>query len=141
MPALSWEILRLIALVVVFLPVLVVNLRTGTLPNWGSLAVLVAGVVIGLFRPDPLDLPWLFWIGGLVTWLALFAAMRAPAGLVKIGIAFLPWFEGPGEYLAFIVIAMLIVGMAGATMRFKTVPFAPGLMISGLGLFAVTAAM
>jgi Flp pilus assembly protein protease CpaA len=141
MPSLSWEILRLIALVVVFLPVLVVNLRNGTLPNWGSLAVLVAGIAIALFRHDAVDLPWLFWVGGLVVWLALFAALRVPAGLVKIGIAFLPWFEGPGEYLVFFIVAMLIVGAAGVTMRFKTVPFAPGLMISALGLFVVTAAV
>lgn len=140
MPSLSWEMLRLIALVIVFVPVLLANLRTGDVPNWGCAAVLVAGVAIALVRPDRSDVPWLFWIGGAVVWIGLFAALRLPGGLVKLAIAFLPWFDDAGAYLAFFTLAMLIAGAAGFALRRQQMPVAPGFLIAGLGLFAVAAA-
>lgn len=140
MLSLSWEMLRLIALVIVFIPVLVANLRTGEVSNWGSAAVLAAGVGIAMARPDPSDVPWLFWIGGAAVWIGLFAALRLPGGVVKMAIAFLPWFEDVGAYLAFFTVAMLIVGVAGFALRRQQVPVAPGFLIAGLGVFAVAAA-
>lgn len=139
MPSLSYELARLIALVIVFVPVMIVNLRSGELPNWGAAAVLVTGLVIGLFRPDPLDLPWLFWTIGSVIWIGLFAALRVPAGLVKIAMAFLPWFQDAGEYLAFVTIAMGITAAAGFLLRRALVPVAPGLLVAGASVFALAA--
>lgn len=140
MSPLSWEMVRLLALLVVFIPVLVVNLRTGNLPNWCAAIVLVAGLALGLSRTAPLEAPWLFWVLGTLGWFGIFAGFRAvPGGLVKIAIAFLPWFHDPGEYLWFITIAFGIIWGLSLLLRREPLPAAPGLLIAGLGLFTFAA--
>ncbi len=139
MPSLSWETLRLIALVIVLVPVLIANLRSGDVPNWGSVAVMVAGVALFLVRGEPSNAPWLFWVAGAVIWIGLFAALRLPGGVVKMAIAFLTWFDDAGAYLVFFTAAMLIVAVVAFALRRQRVPVAPGFLIAGLGVFALAA--
>ncbi len=140
MSSLSWEMVRLLALVVVFVPVLAVNLRSGNLPNWCAAAVLVAGLALGLTRDGPAEAPWLFWIIGTVVWIGIFTFVGGvPGGVVKVAIAFLPWFHDAGDYLLFITIAMGLAAAGAFLLRRERIPIAPGMMIAGLGMFAFAA--
>lgn len=140
MPSLSWEAMRLLALLVVFTPIVVVNLRSGILHNWSAAVVLVVGLALGLIREGPAEAPWLFWIIGAVVWFGIFCFVRgAPGGVIKIAIAFLPWFHDPQDYLAFVTIAMFVAAATAYLLRRKFVPIGPGMMVAGLGLFTFAA--
>lgn len=140
MSSLSWEAARLAALVVVFAPILVLSLRSGNLPNWSAAVVLVTGLALGLTRAGLAEAPWLFWIIGTVVWIAFSAfADGIGGGVVKVAIAFLPWFHDAGEYLLFITIAMGLAAGGAFLLRRQKIPIAPCLMIAGLGMFTFAA--
>ncbi|WP_379548866.1 hypothetical protein ACFCW2_06775 [Qipengyuania sp. DSG2-2] len=132
----NFELVRLAAFLGVMVPALVDNIRTGQLPNWSMGLILVAGIVLAFVQGG--EVPWLFWIAGVVVGLALFVTRVVPAGVVKFLIAFLPWFFDPSAFLIFFTVGFLATVLYGKVAGRTDIPIAPGFFVAGLGVFGMS---
>ena len=130
--------IKLSLLMLVFIPLLISNLRTGMVKN-GMLGTMFAiGVLVAFFDPafgaQPLKLFALLGWGltaGLLLGIAAYGAVSG--GVAKLLIALLPWFPF-GEYLLAVTIGMLLAA-AVAHWTGKNALIVPPMMLAALAVW------
>lgn len=111
----SIAVIKLSALMVLFLPLLIINLRTSMIKNGPVIALFFGGVLFAVFGSDfsigSLKLVdiigWVLMIGLL---LFLFARGVIPGGPAKLFMALLPWFPF-GDYLVVFTLSMIFIAV------------------------------
>jgi hypothetical protein len=130
-------LIKPLAFTIAALPLVVLNLRTGNIPNWANAVLLGAGLAIlalaGTLAPSP-------WILMALAPIILFALKILPGGAAKFLIALLPWFT-PGEYLFVTGAGFLLVGLIGKFRGDASVQIATPMSAIGLLVLAANAAL
>jgi Flp pilus assembly protein protease CpaA len=131
------ELFRLALLVATMLPLLVANLREGTVPNPLNALLLAVGLVVALFGSHvglaAFDVSSLFWWlpgAALLLWMAL-RGWAAP-GVAKFLIALFPWYDLQ-TYLLLMTCGMGLTALCGFVFKRQEVLIVPPM------LFAVVA--
>ena len=119
------------------LPLLVTNMRHGTVPNPWLAVLLIVGLGVAAFGDmsgaEPLNYGTpIWWIAGVVTILGLSVLGFVPRGVAKFLIALIPWFEFE-NYLLLLACGMLLAG-AIAKLTKRNAPIVPPFTIAALGL-------
>ena len=132
MDALHPQLVKAAMLFVCFVPLLVANVRRGTVPNLLLGILLVAGVVKTVMLSPVTPGMLLWWGAGFI--LFLFAAARGmiPGGVAKLFIALLPWFDLQG-YLLVVIIGMGLAAIIGK-IRGGNARVVPPMMAAALGV-------
>ena len=132
MEAFHPQLAKAALLFVCFVPLLVANVRRGTVPNLLLGILLVAGVVMTIML-GPLTPGMLLWWGaGFVLFILAAAKGMIPGGVAKLFIALLPWFGLQG-YLLVVVIGMVLAAIIGK-MRGGNALVVPPMMAAALGV-------
>ena len=119
------------------LPLLVTNMRHGTVPNPWLAMLLIVGLGVAAFgdmsgaEPLTYGTP-IWWIAGVVTILGLSVLGVVPGGVAKFLIALIPWFELK-DYLLLVTFGMLLAG-AIAKLTKRNAPIVPPFTMAALGL-------
>ncbi len=131
------ELLRPLALLLIFVPLLVINLRNGLVPNGLLLLLFATGVVHAFALPymqsEPLELGRLIWWGiGIAGGVAIFVFRLVPGGTAKLLMALLPWFA-LSEYLIVMTIGMFLAAAIGLATK-RDALIVPPMMVAALGV-------
>ncbi|MBX7456700.1 hypothetical protein K3152_00420 [Qipengyuania sp. 1NDH17] len=132
MDALDPQLVKAALLFACFVPLLVANLRSGTVPNVLLGILLVVGVVttilFGTLTPGML----VWWGAGFILFLLAAAKGMIPGGVAKLFIALLPWFDFQ-PYLLVVAIGMGLAAIIGK-MRGGNALVVPPMMVAALGV-------
>ena len=134
-------LIKPLAFSIAALPVMVENLRTGMISNWGNAILLLAGLAVLTLEPTfgmsgfhlPVPLPW---SPMKLILLAFFVRMRFGGGAVKFLVALLPWFS-TDEYLLVTTARCALASIIGYVRGIKEVQIAPQMVVIGLLVLAV----
>lgn len=131
------ELFRLALLVGTMLPLLVFNLKEGTVPNALNALLLAVGLVVALFGSyvglAAFEVSSVFWwLPGAVLLLWMAVSGWVPPGLAKFLIALFPWYD-LHTYLLLITCGMGLTSLYSLVFKRQEVLFVPPM------LFAVVA--
>jgi|GEM_PF-2879307 len=138
----TFEWLRASAFILLLMPVLVENLKSGRLTNAHNAMVFLGGVALlvaeRLLADPSMSLPWGLW-GAVILLVMLSAGLGAvPGGVAKFLIALLPWFTGWEAYLGTATAAFFLT-VAWGYAKGDQAPLVPGFYLAGLGAFVYAA--
>ena len=138
----SAAIIKLGLLMLVFVPLLIYNLRTGDVATALLGAMLAIGVLAALFGPylgaAPITLTSVVgWALVALLLLALGVAGVVPGGIAKFLIALLPWFA-LDDYLFVVAVGMVLAAIIG-WMTGKNALIVPPIMAASLAVGLMTA--
>ncbi|HEX9953639.1 MAG TPA: hypothetical protein VGB48_00280 [Allosphingosinicella sp.] len=137
------EWLRAFAFLLVLLPALVANLRSGLVTNAHNAMIFLVGVAIlvteRLLSEPSMSLPWGLWTTVILLVIVLASLGTVPGGVAKLLIALLPWFTGWESYL-FTATAGFFFSAAWGYAKGGQAPLIPAFYLAGLGAFIYAAA-